>query len=246
MAILTIKAVYATSTATDTMSEGTLSYPPINEKGDMNSNGGKGMSFELRYIGFFPHCQRFSDSFLYSHPTPRNVSFSYPGSQKTTGALNNTSMSIKPGQLVVIVGENGSGKSTIVRMLSRLYDPSSGEVLIDGHASSDYRINDLRQATVILSQDSQLFPLSLGENIGLGYSPFSSDKNMIMEAAEEGDASGFIQKLSKGIETVLEPRIETMTFNMSSINTDHPLYQELKKVQNQLDISGGERQRVAA
>lgn len=60
-------------------------------------------------------------------------------------------MSIKSGQLVVIVGANGSGKSTLIRLLARLYDPTSGQIFIDGHASSDYRMNDLRQAIVILS-----------------------------------------------------------------------------------------------
>ena len=155
-------------------------------------------------------------------------------------------MSIKSGQLVVIVGENGSGKSTIVRMLSRLYDPSSGEVFIDGHASSDYRINDLHQATVILSQDSTLFPLSLGENIGVGYSPFSSDTKMIMEAAKEGGASEFIQKLDKGIETVLDYFIDTFSINLESNNENHPLFQEKENFQKSIDISGGERQRLAA
>ena len=154
-------------------------------------------------------------------------------------------MNIKPGQLVVIVGANGSGKSTIVRILSRLYDPTSGQVLIDGHSSSDYRVNDLRRATVILSQDTSIYPLSLSENIGLGYPAFSDNKDMIMEAAKEGGALEFMQKLNKGIETVLDPFLRVFALNLYR-NKTHPLYEEMEKLDKKIDVSGGERQRIAA
>ena len=175
----------------------------------------------------------------------RDVSFSYPGSQTATPALDNVSMSIKPGQLVVIVGANGSGKSTLVRILSRLYDPTSGQVLIDGHLSSDYRVNDLQHATVILSQDNKLYPLPVSENIGLGYPDFSSNKNMILEAAKEGGALELIQKLNKGMDTVLDP---LMSVHMSNLygNRSHPLYKEMEKLDKRIDVSGGERQRIVA
>jgi ABC-type multidrug transport system fused ATPase/permease subunit len=125
------------------MSDGTRPYPPIEEKEDISPKGGKGMSFELRYIiprmiiirSFLIHYLQFIN---------RDVSFSYPGSQKGEDAINKVSMSIKSGQLVVVVGANGSGKSTIVRILSRLYDPTSGETLIDGHPSSCNRTSEPR------------------------------------------------------------------------------------------------------
>ena len=154
-------------------------------------------------------------------------------------------MSISSSQLVVIVGANGSGKSTIVRILSRLYDPTSGQVFIDGRSSSDYRIKDLQQATVILSQDTSLYPLSLAENIGLGYPDFSFDKDMIIKAAQEGGALGFIQKLNKGMDTVLEPLLDIFSTNLYR-NKTHPLYEEMENLEKKVDISGGERQRVAA
>ena len=154
-------------------------------------------------------------------------------------------MSIKPGQLVVIVGANGSGKSTLVRILSRLYDPTSGQVLIDGHLSSDYRVNDLQHATVILSQDNKLYPLPLSENIGLGYPDFSSNKDMILEAAKEGGALELIQKLNKGMDTVLKPLMGVHTSNLYG-NWSHPLSKEMYKLDKRIDISGGERQRVVA
>ena len=154
-------------------------------------------------------------------------------------------MSISSGQLVVIVGANGSGKSTIVRILSRLYDPTSGQVLINGHSSSDYRINDLQHATVILSQDTSLYPLSLAENIGLGCPDFSFNKDMIIEAAKEGGALKFIQKLNKGMDTVLDPLQDIFSTNLYR-NKTHPLYEEMENLEKKVDVSGGERQRVAA
>ena len=235
--------MYEAFSITNSMSDGTLAYPPVSEKGDTNLNG---MSLEVRYIDFLHHhivgcflihCLRLQFT--------RNTSFSYPGSQKATPALNNASMTINSGQIVVIVGANGSGKSTLVRILSRLYDPTSGEVLIDGHSSSDYRLNDLRRATVILSQDTSIYPLSLAENIGLGYPAFSSDKDMIIEAAKEGGALEFIQKLNKGLDTVLDPLVKHFALNLYK-NKTHPLYDELEKLQKKIDVSGGERQRVAA
>ena len=220
------------------MSDGTLAYPPVSEKGDSSTNG---MSFEVRYI-YSSHHQCPMLSYLQS---TRNVSFSYPGSQTATPSLDNVSMNINPGQLVVIVGANGSGKSTLIRILSRLYDPTSGQVLIDGHSSSDYRINDLRRATVILSQDTSIYPLSLAENIGLGYPDFSSNKDMIMEAAKEGGVFELIQKLRKGIDTVLDPFTHICSVNLRN-NKTHPLYKEMEKLDKKIDISGGERQRVSA
>jgi ABC-type multidrug transport system fused ATPase/permease subunit len=154
-------------------------------------------------------------------------------------------MSISSGQLVVIVGANGSGKSTLVRILSRLYDPTSGQVLIDGHSSSDYRIKDLQHATVIMSQDSSLYPLSLAENIGLGYPDFSSNKDMIIKAAKEGGAFEFMQKLNKGMDTLLDPLLDVFSTNLYR-NKTHPLYEEMEKLEKKIKISGGEHQRIAA
>ena len=238
--VSSIRTMYEAFSIMNSMNDGTLEYPLVSEKGDINPNG---MSFEVRYINSLHYqCSMLSYSLL---KFIRNVSFSYPGSQTATPALNNVSMNISSGQLVVIVGANGSGKSTIVRILSRLYDPASGQVLIDGHSSTDYRVNDLRCATVILSQDTLLYPLSLAENIGLGYPTFSRNKDMIIEAAKEGGALEFIQKLNKGIDTVLEPLVETCIMGLYR-NTSHPLYKEMEKLYKKIDVSGGERQRVAA
>lgn len=82
----------------------------------------------------------------------RNVSFVYPGTEKK--ALDNVSFVIKPGQLVAIVGVNGSGKSTITNLINRLYDPESGEVLIDDIPIKQCNLADVRRSMAILRQTS--------------------------------------------------------------------------------------------
>ena len=154
-------------------------------------------------------------------------------------------MKIKAGQLVVVVGSNGSGKSTLVRILSRLYDPSSGTVLIDGRPSREYRVKDLQQATAIMSQDNQMYPLSLAENIGLGLPEHSKDLDMIKEAAKLGGAEEFIGKLKNGFETTLEPYSDAFHLNLHGDKT-HPLAVQMEELQKSIDISGGEKQRVIA
>ena len=155
------------------------------------------------------------------------------------------SLTIEPGQLVVIVGSNGSGKSSLVRILSRLYDPSSGQMLIDGLPSSSYRIADLHASTALLSQDNLIYPLSIKENIGLGFPDYCADEEMINDAASKGVAAEVVKKLQAGMETVLEPAIDTFQLGLYG-NTTHPLYQEMEKIRKTVDISGGETQRIVA
>lgn len=87
------------------------------------------------------------------------VSFKYPGSD--TYALQNTSFKIERGQLCVIVGTNGSGKSTILKLIARLYDPVEGEIRINGQDIRTLRLADLRNAIAVLFQDYTLFPLNV-------------------------------------------------------------------------------------
>lgn len=96
----------------------------------------------------------------------RNVSFAYPGfistpSSEPQWALRNVSFTIQPGQLCVIVGNNGSGKSTILKLLSRLYDPTEGTIFLGGHDIRTLRLSDLRKAVSVLFQDYTVFPLSV-------------------------------------------------------------------------------------
>lgn len=87
------------------------------------------------------------------------VSFKYPGSH--TYALQNASFKIGRGQLCVIVGNNGSGKSTILKLIARLYDPVEGEIRMNGLDIKTLRLADLRNALTVLFQDYTLFPLNV-------------------------------------------------------------------------------------
>ncbi|KAF8168361.1 P-loop containing nucleoside triphosphate hydrolase protein [Crassisporium funariophilum] len=153
----------------------------------------------------------------------RRVSFKYPGSD--IYALRNTSFKIERGQLCVIVGNNGSGKSTILKLIARLYDPSEGEIWINDRDIRTLRLADLRKAISVLFQDYTVFPLSIRDNIALGApappsttsststslpspSPCASDLDKIQQAAQLGGASSFIARLPAGYDTYLDRPVQ--------------------------------------
>ncbi|KAI0321903.1 HlyB/MsbA family ABC transporter [Amylostereum chailletii] len=132
----------------------------------------------------------------------RNVSFKYPGAE--TFALSNVSFKVEPGQLCVIVGVNGSGKSTILKLIARIYDVAAGTILIDGQDIATLRLADLRRATAILFQDYTHFPLSIRDNIALGDPDTAHDTARVVEAARLGGATTIIERLPNGLDTYLE------------------------------------------
>ncbi|KAI1785736.1 HlyB/MsbA family ABC transporter [Ganoderma leucocontextum] len=136
----------------------------------------------------------------------RNVSFKYPDTEKW--ALRNISFKLLPGQLCVIVGANGAGKSTILKLTTRLYDPDEGEIFFGGHDIRTLKLDDLRRSISVLFQDYTLFPLSIRDNIALGdpTAPASSDR--VEEAARLAGAEGFIAKLPNGMDTYLHRPVD--------------------------------------
>lgn len=175
----------------------------------------------------------------------RDLSFEYPGSSKTSKALDSINLSISAGSLVVIVGSNGSGKSTIVRLLSRLFDPTSGQLLIDGVPAQDYKLADVRQASALLSQENKIYPLTFAENIGLGCLEFKDNMELIKQAAEQGGAADFISKLETGYDTRLDQNAQSWGMNLYG-KEDHPLHKKMNELQKSAKISGGETQRLVA
>ncbi|KAG6816604.1 hypothetical protein H0H87_004696 [Tephrocybe sp. NHM501043] len=174
----------------------------------------------------------------------RDVSFTYPGSKSKDGAIKNVSLEIKAGQLVVIVGANGSGKSTLIKLLTRTYDPTSGEIIVDGSVLQSYKVASLRDSTAIFNQDHAMYPFSLAENIGLGYSACATDRDMINAAVQKGGASEVIAGLKEGLETNLEP-VETAF----SFGIDLPRHQALQDILDDLEMTAkvsGEKQRLVA
>jgi len=142
----------------------------------------------------------------------RNVHFAYPSvtssndeaQAKPFPALKNLHFEIQPGQVVAVVGHTGAGKSTIVQLIPRLYDPNAGQVLIDGHDIREYTLDSLRSQISMVLQQSILFTGSIVENIAYGRPEATGAE--IIEAAKEANAHEFISKLPDGYFTVLGER----------------------------------------
>lgn len=129
----------------------------------------------------------------------RNVTFSYPRSK--TPVLKNFNMVIKPGESIALVGENGSGKTTVVKLLTRLYDVSSGEILIDGVNIKKYPTKSLYDNLGVIFQDFFKYEGLVEENIGYGKVSELSKKSKIHEASLKAEAWNFIKGLEKGYKT---------------------------------------------
>ena len=94
------------------------------------------------------------------------VGFRYPGSDRW--AVRNLNFSLRPGERLALVGENGAGKTTITKLLSRLYDPTEGRILLDGQDLREYDLSSIRRAIGVIFQDFVCYDLHLDENIGIG------------------------------------------------------------------------------
>jgi ABC-type multidrug transport system fused ATPase/permease subunit len=164
------------------------------------------------------------------------VSFTYKGSKTQIPAITGLSCLIRPGQLVVIVGANGSGKTSLTKLLTRLYEPTSGTVLVDGRPAKSFKLRDLRRATATLSQDHQLFEgLSIAENISIGRWESASREDFIETALRLGGAHDFVKKMTSGSDTVLHP-VETKDYwGLTPGNKLLDVYNQLEKAS---DVSG--------
>jgi len=127
----------------------------------------------------------------------RNVSVRYPGQE--TAALDGISFTAKPGTVTAIVGRSGSGKSTLIRMLPRFYEPSAGEVRVDGVPVEQYRLADLRRQIAIVGQRVMLFDDSIAANIAYGQAA-GIDPAKVRAAAEAANAAEFIDRMPGGME----------------------------------------------
>lgn len=146
--------------------------------------------------------------------TFKNVTFNYPGSSQPV--LHEINFVVQPGQTVAIVGTTGSGKTTLTKLISRLYDLTEGQLLVDGYDVREYNLESLRSQISYIEQDIFLFSSSVFDNISFGKT--SSIEQVIM-VAKEAQAHGFISKFPEGYYTEVGER--------------------------GVQLSGGERQRVA-
>ena len=157
---------------------------------------------------------------LRSGITFENVGFRYPDSEQW--AVRHLNLTIRAGEVVALVGENGAGKTTIVKLIARLYDPTEGRILLDGRDLRDYDLADLRSEIGVIFQDFVRFHFTAAENIGAGRIEASEDRIRIRSAAERSLADPVISRLPQGYDQPLGKR-----FNEGA------------------DLSGGEWQKIA-
>ncbi|MEJ7606518.1 MAG: ABC transporter ATP-binding protein [Bryobacteraceae bacterium] len=155
------------------------------------------------------------DGFLF-----QDVSFRYPGSSRLV--LDRLNFRIEPGERIALIGENGQGKTTIVKLLTRLYDPSEGRVLLDGVDLREYEIEDLNREIGVIFQDFMRYEMSARQNIAVGRIDAAGEPHAIESAARKSLADAVIGKLPHGYEQLLGRRFE-----------------------GGVDLSGGEWQKLA-
>jgi len=135
-----------------------------------------------------------------------NVAFAY---NKDAPVLTDVNFEIKAGQMVGVVGPTGGGKSTIVSLIPRFYDPSAGKVSVDGVDIRDYKIDGLRNQIAYVLQETVLFRGTVAENIAYGRG--SATRDEIVEAAKLANADEFIAKMPQGYDTMVGDRGDTLS-----------------------------------
>ena len=148
----------------------------------------------------------------------RNVSFKYPGSENY--ALRNVNMKFEIGKRLAVVGMNGSGKTTFIKLLCRLYDPTEGEILLNGIDIRKYNYAEYMNIFSVVFQDFKLFSLTLGENVASGS---RIDREKVIDCLNKAGFGGRLAEMPNGIDTYL--------------------YTDYEK--DGVNVSGGEAQKIA-
>jgi subfamily B ATP-binding cassette protein MsbA len=141
--------------------------------------------------------KEFTDEIIFS-----NICFKYDDADENV--LSNLNFSVKRGEIIALVGPSGGGKSTLVDLLPRFYDPTSGKITIDGIDIRDLTIESLRAKMGIVTQETFLFNTSIAENIAYGLQDYPMEK--IIEAAKTANAHNFIMEMPNGYDTVVGER----------------------------------------
>jgi ATP-binding cassette subfamily B protein len=149
-----------------------------------------------------------------------NVGFRYEGSERW--AVHHLDLQIRAGEVLALVGENGAGKTTIVKLLARLYDPTEGRILLDGRDLRDYDLEEFRSQVGVVFQDFVRFHFTAAENIAMGRVDAAGDRDRIQQAADRSLADAIIARLPLGFEQPLGRRFS-----------------------GGVDLSGGEWQKIA-
>lgn len=149
-----------------------------------------------------------------------NVSFRYPGASRLV--LNGLNFTLRPGERVALIGENGEGKTTIVKLLTRLYDPVEGRILLDGVDLREYDLEGLYREIGVIFQDYMRYEMTARENIAVGQIGQVNNLPLLQQSARKSMADEVVGKLGAGYEQMLGRRFE-----------------------GGVDLSGGEWQKIA-
>src|SRR5579862_5385660 len=150
----------------------------------------------------------------------RNVSFSYPGNSRRV--LDKINFQLHTNERLALIGENGQGKTTIVKLITRLYDPTEGQILLDGIDLRDYDLEDLHREIGVIFQDFMRYEMTARENIAIGRIGEIDNLDLLKGAAQKSMADLTIGRLPEGYDQMLGRRFE-----------------------QGVDLSGGEWQKVA-
>ena len=136
----------------------------------------------------------------------RDVAFGYPGSDRTV--VRNLSFRLDAGEKIALIGENGAGKTTIVKLLARLYDPVAGSILLDGVDLREYSVEDLRREIGVIFQDYMRYDMTARDNIAFGKIEAAGDQSRVDSAAYKSLADTVVKRLSGGFDQMLGRRFE--------------------------------------
>ncbi len=150
----------------------------------------------------------------------RNVSFRYPGATRLV--LSNLDFQLRAGERVALIGENGGGKTTLVKLMTRLYDPVEGEIMLDGVDLREYDVEDLYREIGVIFQDFMRYEMTARENIAVGRIEEMDNLPLLQAAADKSLADDVIERLPASYEQMLGRRFD-----------------------GGVDLSGGEWQKVA-
>ncbi len=136
----------------------------------------------------------------------RDVSFTYPGTNRTV--LRNFTFTLSPGERIALIGENGQGKTTVVKLITRLYDPTEGQILLDGVDLRDYKLEDLHREIGVIFQDFVRYEMTARDNIAVGRVDRPHQQTDIEFAAHKSLADSVVKKLEHGYDQMLGRRFE--------------------------------------
>tara|TARA_B100001057_G_scaffold320355_1_gene320633 strand:- start:4170 stop:5900 length:1731 start_codon:yes stop_codon:yes gene_type:complete len=197
-----------------------LAYQPVRTLATLNMGIHQGLSAAKRIIPIIEDENEDKNSHQDLEITKGNINFedvSFKYSESLQNILQKINLNIKSGEMTALVGHSGAGKSTILNLIPRFYEPISGKILIDNQPINEYSLKSLRNNISLVSQDVSLFDDTIKNNIR--YSKLTASDEEIIEAAKLSNCEEFIKKLPDGYDTIIG--------------------------ENGIRLSGGEKQRLS-